>query len=116
MKKIISFILVFALSMILIPTNSSKINAEKANEEQTVTVELETQNGRIIVDRDNDATVFIGGILIGYVIDGVIIYITGHSAAELTAETIRRITQLFNTGCKIISVNDAGFSHCSGHF
>lgn len=37
--------------------------------------------------------VFVAGILIGFVVDGVIIYTTGHSAGELTASAIDKIVK-----------------------
>lgn len=35
--------------------------------------------------------IFVAGIVVGYFIDGVIVYNTGHSAAELTAKGIKKI-------------------------
>ncbi|MBQ6734942.1 MAG: hypothetical protein IJR00_08550 [Lachnospiraceae bacterium] len=55
---------------------------------------------------------FIAGILVGYIIDGVIIYFSGHSAAELAAELIARIIAFFKklnkTGVTRIYVSSDG--------
>lgn len=40
--------------------------------------------------------VFFGGIIIGYVIDGVFIYSTGHSVGELVESAIVKIEQFVN--------------------
>ncbi len=37
--------------------------------------------------------VFVAGILVGYVIDGIFIYATGHSISELTASAIAKIVK-----------------------
>jgi uncharacterized membrane protein YjgN (DUF898 family) len=35
--------------------------------------------------------VFVSGIIVGYVVDGIFIYATGHSAGELTSTAIKKI-------------------------
>lgn len=49
--------------------------------------------------------VLLAGVIIGYVIDGVIVYATGHSAAELTAQWIRGILAAVKNNPKATSVH-----------
>lgn len=60
--------------------------------------------------------VFVGGILVGYVIDGIFIYATGHSAGELSAYLIQSIVDyvFHNLGASTIHVSSSGVIHGGG--
>ncbi|MEG1009700.1 MAG: hypothetical protein RSF67_07830 [Clostridia bacterium] len=57
--------------------------------------------------------VFVAGIIVGYVVDEVFIYATGHSVGELTAAAIRKIVNFANShfGLSYITYNKStGFT------
>lgn len=59
--------------------------------------------------------IFIAGIMIGYIVDGVIIYVSGYSAADLTAQCINTVMSIFRKNPNIKSISlKSGFSHTSG--
>lgn len=60
--------------------------------------------------------VFLAGVLVGYVVDGVVIYATGQSGGEWVATALNYFKS--NTGCTQIQITKAGHPYCgvSGSF
>ena len=62
---------------------------------------------------------FVGGIVVGYIVDGIIKYNTGYSAADLTAMQISKIMHIGrgDPDCSSININGSTvgcISHTSG--
>lgn len=62
---------------------------------------------------------FVGGIVVEYIVDGIIKYNTGYSAADLTAMQISKIMHIVrgNPDCSSININGSTvgcISHTSG--
>lgn len=121
MKKILSCLLAFCMLFIFIPNISETTYAleisidpkiEKIIEHQNVTFtkkqlrETKFKNDTVqIIDnqfyvnntRSAGVTIFIAGILAGYLIDGAIIYATGYSGGQLTANAISSLKSAWNS-------------------
>ncbi|MDR6726157.1 hypothetical protein J2W91_004663 [Paenibacillus amylolyticus] len=54
--------------------------------------------------------VFFAGVLVGYVVDGVVIYATGKSGGEWVATALNHVRS--NPGCKQVNVTPLGHSYC----
>ena len=64
---------------------------------------------------------FVGEIVVEYIVDGIIKYNTGHSAADLTAMQIGKIMRIIrgDPDCSCMSVNGSNvgcIAHTSGSF
>ena len=62
---------------------------------------------------------FVGGIVVGYIVDGIIKYNTGYSAADLTVMQISKIMHIVrgDPDCSSININGSTvgcISHTSG--
>lgn len=91
MKKLLSVILclsvVLSLSVPAFAVESTPISIK-----DDAIVDAQTRS------ISSGVAVFFLGILVGYVIDGVFIYATGHSVGELTSEMIARIVDFVKKG------------------
>lgn len=113
MKKFISFILCCSLLCIFAPTakadqelivdnfpvhsnyhefTSEELMGTKFQGKQMVYFDgvayISDPFSQVEQDRAAGIAIFIGGILVGYLIDGVVLYTTGYTGAELTATAI----------------------------
>lgn len=98
MKKLLSVVLclslVFSLSVPAFAAESIPIYAKNDSSVELVNMQPDAQTRSI----SSGVAVFFLGILVGYVIDGVFIYATGHSVGELTSEMIARIVDFVKKG------------------
>ena len=62
----------------------------------------------LIEPRDGGILIFLAGIVIGYFIDGVIVYYSGHSAAEWTAAGLTSVKNFCNRNANLKSVASDG--------
>lgn len=67
--------------------DSNKLKNTKLEDKQTVVVKAD---GVYIDDTraSNQVSVLLGGILVGFLVDGVLLYATGYSGAQIAAATI----------------------------
>ena len=56
-----------------------------------VSENIQFENSYVDSSRVAPVVVFVGGILVGYIIDGVLIYATGYDGGELAASLIDKI-------------------------
>ena len=98
------------LSLFMVLYSFQKIEAKTEIEQNNVV--LETQNIDLEFVKPASVSgvlIFLGGILVGYLIDGVIVYTTGHSAAEWTAQGIGAIMNWGTIpGVKSVYFSDRG--------
>lgn len=119
MKKFILRILIITLCFSLMPVNYTTVFASEIplfseeiySDDNSIT---KTEHGFISV-----VILFVGGIVVGYIVDGIIKYNTGYSAADLTAMQISKIMRIVrgDPDCSSISVNGSNvgcISHTSG--
>lgn len=85
-KKIVVVLMIIALLSLSVQTSVSAAQTTRYN--PNYTEQNETAPEAVAAA---PVVVFIAGIAIGYLVDGVIIYYTGHSAAELTAKGIKKV-------------------------
>ena len=75
-----------------------------------------TKNGsnfnepEIVRPQSAGVAVFVAGIIVGYVIDGIFIYASGHSVGELTAAQIDKIVKFVkkNPQCTTVHMSSSG--------
>lgn len=85
-KKIVVVLMIIALLSLSVQTSVSAAQTTSYN--PNYTEQNETAPEAVAAA---PVVVFIAGIAIGYLVDGVIIYYTGHRAAELTAKGIKKV-------------------------
>lgn len=81
-QRILALILTLSLSFSVMSVTAAAAHIEIPGENNGGECETQSVSGVLV---------FIAGILAGYVIDGVFVYATGYSAAELTSMAISRI-------------------------
>ncbi len=121
MKKFILRILIITLCFSLMPVKSTTVFASEIplSSEETYSDDTsitKTERGFI-----SGVILFVGGIVVGYIVDGIIKYNTGYSAADLTAMQIAKIMRIIrgDPDCTSINVNGSNvgcISHTSGSF
>ena len=98
MKKLLSVVLclslVFSLSVPAFAAESIPIYAKNDSSVELVNMQPDAQTRSI----SSGVAVFFLGILVGYVIDGVFFFATGHSVGELTSELIEKIVNYVKKG------------------
>ncbi len=101
LSKFLALVLAFTLTWNVLTPVASAHEIERPEQEEAIAA----SPGGVLV--------FVAGILVGYVIDGVLVYATGHSAAELTAIAIQRIIDLASgkSAGSSIHVDENGIEH-----
>ncbi len=91
MKKLLSVILCLSVVLSLsVPAFAVESTPISIKDDAIVDAQTTSIPGGVAV--------FFLGILVGYVIDGVFIYATGHSVGELTSELIEKIVNYVKKG------------------
>ena len=80
-KYFLSLVVVVTLCTSLIPITPNVVYAANTNNQESDMIEDRSMSAGVAI--------FVAGVLVGYVVDGVVIYTTGHSAGEWTAKAIR---------------------------
>ena len=121
MKKFILRILIITLCFSLMPVKSTTVFASEIPLSSEETYSDDNSITKIERGFISGVILFVGGIVVGYIVDGIIKYNTGHSAADLTAMQIGKIMRIIrgDPDCSSIGVNGSNvgcIAHTSGSF